>query len=89
MIIDNWKTGDKFIAKIRDVEVEGKIYITGAHIFLCQNTFRGMPSPDKLGYDGSWIIHISDVKYDKVPYLTNLKVFNTLNRKERIQNLSL
>lgn len=88
--INDYKTGDKFTAEIMGEKVEGKVYIVEDFgIFLCQNSFSGMHSPDLLGYNGSWVITEDEFKYGRIPNVTDLKVFNTLNRKERIQNLSL
>lgn len=100
MNTDNWKSGDKFTAKIHGKEVEGCIYIQtnyhGGHttVYLCQNQFRGATSPNLLGYVGSWGVSMASIKYNiqhniNTSDVTDLKVFSALNRKERIQNLSL
>ncbi len=61
-IVENFKHGDSFTAKISGDYVSGKISIklemNIPHVYLCYNEegHDGDRAPDRLGYRRSWVI---------------------------------
>lgn len=52
----NFKVGQKFVAQIGDLVVDGKIQIEGNYVYLYQNYEEGLEPNDKLGYKYAWYI---------------------------------
>ena len=48
------KSGQKFKAVINDTDVEGKISIEDAVLYLCQDSENGNPCTNQYGYKYSW-----------------------------------
>lgn len=57
-----YKTGQRFTAKIQGTPVEGKIYVVEQDdVYLCQNKMKGVVAPDRLGYNYSWCCNPSNL----------------------------
>jgi len=80
----NWHlypTGTPYSARIHGDPVEGKIYNSGGHIYLCQNKIQGAQAPDTLGYRFSWSIGNGTIEKIYNNSVTNLVLNPTTEEK--------
>jgi len=77
-------TGMRVKLKIESVEItDAKVYVVNdCKIYICQNKRDGSISPDKLGYDYSWVVNGGNIEdhetFNGHQDITNLEILDTM-----------